>query len=82
MAQFGGDAPGDLNNYPITQGRVIEYRRDKRKAAFAVLNVIELLEREASHHQLRVPTDWHHCLYDHASRAQNFDARECAVESG
>jgi hypothetical protein len=66
---------------PIAQGRVSGYSRDERKAAFSVLNALEPLQREAPHHQLRVPKDWHHSLRDpSALRAQMSDAREYAVE--
>ena len=63
---------------PIAQGRVNEYPSDERKAAFSVLNS---LEREAPHHQLRVPKDWHHSLRDpSALRTQISDAQEYAVD--
>jgi hypothetical protein len=66
---------------PIAQGREMGYSREERKAAFSVLNALELLERDAPHHQLRVPKDWHHSLRDpSALRTQISEAREYAVE--
>ncbi len=47
---------------PIAQGTESGYTRDERKAAFAILNELERLERDAPNERLRVSKDLHQML--------------------
>ena len=67
---------------PIAQGTESGYTRDERKAAFAVLNELERLERDAPNERLSVSRDLHQMLQGSGEiKAQIAEkTRECGVE--